>query len=105
MSAVYESEHDADKTAAPSLDLEKGDVQKSDELQGHDEKHEFGHGHPDHDFRAEEHDDIPAAVEPPHVAVGDYPDGGLTAWLVVIGVRAFMHARTRALIISCRAFA
>ncbi|KZV62163.1 MFS general substrate transporter [Peniophora sp. CONT] len=71
-----ESLPDADKTAAPSIDLEKG---------GCDEKHESPHRHPNHDFRPEERDDIPAAVEPPHVAVEDYPDGGLTAWLVVAG--------------------
>ncbi|KZV66537.1 MFS general substrate transporter [Peniophora sp. CONT] len=86
MSAVYAPETDADKTAAPSLDLEKGgsDVLKTEV---DDEKHEShsGHGHPDHDFREEERDDIPAAVDPPHVAVGDYPDGGLKAWLVVLG--------------------
>ncbi|KZV66522.1 MFS general substrate transporter [Peniophora sp. CONT] len=77
---------DADETAAPSLDLEKSgsNVLKT---KVYDEKHEShsGHGHPDHDFRAEERDDIPAAVDPPHVAVGDYPDGGLKAWLVVLG--------------------
>ena len=92
MSAVYESEAEADKTAAPSLDLEKGgsDVHKTS-VDDCDEKPESqsGHGHPDHDFRAEERDDIPAAVDPPHIAVGDYPDGGLTAWLVVVGVGAF----------------
>ncbi|KZV66521.1 MFS general substrate transporter [Peniophora sp. CONT] len=65
-----ESLPDADKTAAPSIDLEKGGC---------------NYGHPNHDFRVEERDDIPAAVEPPHVAIGDYPDGGFTAWLVVAG--------------------
>lgn len=69
---------DADKTATPSLDLEKsdGDVQKA---KVDSEARRF---HPDRDFRTEER---AAAVEPPQV-VGDYPDGGLTAWLVVVGV-------------------
>lgn len=84
-----ESLPDADKTAAPSIDLEKGgcNVQKTDNGY-YNEKHESQYGHPNHDFRAEERDDIPAAVEPPHVAIGDYPDGGFTAWLVVAGVHS-----------------
>ena len=89
MTSKYDSEADANKTAAPSLDLEKGEsaAHKTSTVDDRDDKHkpQSGYGQPDHDFRAEERDDIPAAVDS-HVALDDYPDGGLTAWLVTIGV-------------------
>ena len=99
-SVEYSSDLDNDKTAAPSLDLEKGasDVQEH-EGGSLNEKHDDRSQHPDHDFLAEEHDDIPAAVAPPDVAIDDYPDGGFTAWLVVLGVGVLLRSQICALTI------
>ena len=91
MTTMYNSEAEADKTAEASLDLEKGgsDVHQTSMVVDHDDKRtaHSAHAHPAHDFRAEERNDIPAAVDS-HVALDNYPDGGLTAWLVTIGVWA-----------------
>jgi hypothetical protein len=33
--------------------------------------------------------DTPSDESPPDIVVGDYPDGGLRAWMVVCGVSVF----------------
>ncbi|VDB82621.1 unnamed protein product [Peniophora sp. CBMAI 1063] len=83
--SVYEFDADADRTAAPSINSEKGDVEVQKAEVEHDQRHDAKHEHTRHDFRSEERDDIPAAIEPRFDDTEIYPDGGLAAWLVVLG--------------------